>query len=143
MDDTELKITPEVTSFTYHVLSHVRVEMGGEPPKRWQIQENVVTSGDPPEDFVRFSAVIPVAVVGDEHGNKKGLNGQLLIEALDIEDAFDQLPGLIDEKLPGMVQDVNNFIARSKIQLPGPALIKQLNKNGGRFPGGGFSLDGS
>ncbi|MEE8607843.1 MAG: hypothetical protein V3S55_09570 [Nitrospiraceae bacterium] len=135
MLDQELKITPELQGFVYHTINHLHLDM--ENQKHNMVQEHIVTSGERPEGFTRFTAIIPVGFAMDGKGNKQKINGTVKIDAADPAEAFGMLEQCIEEQRPQIQQNVKNAIARSNIQIPGQALINRLNENGQDFSLGG------
>ncbi len=129
--ETELKITPELGGFIYHVVQHVHEDREAKVTN--QIAETIITDGETPEDFTRFSAVIPLGVMCNDQGMKKQFNGRVFIEADDIAGAFAGLTDAIKEQRPKLQQDIKNKIAQSQIVLPGQEMIKKLNRNGEGF----------
>ena len=131
LDTTDLKITPELQGFVYHTIQHLHLDMDNK--KHDQIQEHIVTFGTPPEDFTRFTAIIQVGFSMNERGQKQQINGTVKIDADDAAEAFAKLAECIEEQRPKIQQNVKNAVARSNIQVPGPALIDKLNRNGQGF----------
>lgn len=134
-DETELKITPDLQGFVYHTIEHRHLDM--ENQKHNMIQEHIVTYGQTPEGFTRFTAIIPVGFAMNDRGQKQQINGTVKIDAADAAEAFGKLVQCIEEQRPQIQQNVKNAVARSNIQIPGQALIARLNANGQDFSLGG------
>ncbi len=130
-EGTELKITPDLQGFVYHTVAHKHLDM--ENQKHNEIQEHVVTYGQTPEGFTRFTAVIPVGFAMNDKGQKQQINGTVKIDAVDAAEAFGKLAQCIEEQRSEIQEKAKNAIARSNIQVPGPDLIEHLNRNGEGF----------
>ena len=128
--DPDLRIVPEIEGFIFHTIVHRLAH----PEKKLEVMEHVVTHGDTPPEFRRFMARLTVAIgKHPQTGQTICANGEIPIDAEDLTEAFEMLPGLIEETAPKIQQEARNAMARPKIAVPGQKFIERFSSNGSEF----------
>ena len=128
--DRDLRITPEIEGFIFHTIVHRLAH----PEKKLEVMEHIVTHGNPPPQFMRFTAKLTVPIAKHpQTGQPIVAAGEIPIDAEDLMEAFDMLPVLIEETAPKIQQEARNAMARPKIAVPGQRLIDRFKSNGSEF----------